>query len=669
MNRNLLRFVVASWFCTTLLFGQATQGQGPGHFASAGSQEELKLLGLAMRAGVSRELQVALQEGIRSWSSGKPQPLRKIVDLLEAEEGRMRATESPRRQADRVGLLQEALLQLTGQGNALEIRQATKGLTGSIQGRVTDASSGLPLDFEFVEVYNALGEYVDQDLTDEGDYTVDGLSPGMYFVLTDTDDHLDELYDNIPCPKGACSITSGTPVQVTEDASTTVDFELTNGGRVLGIVTDAGSGLPLRSEFVRVFDALGDSVGLDLTDSAGHYLVGGLPTGTYYALVDADDHLDELYDNVPCPLEVCGVTSGTPIAVTLGSDTSGINFVLDTGGRIVGHVSEQLTGLPLDFAFVDLYNALGERVGLDLTDSSGAYLVGGLPSGTYFAATDTLGDYFDELYDDIPCPDQSCDPTSGTPIPVDQTADTTGIDFVLSSSGPSEAPRLTEHSGLIVPILVDLTDPVGRTTFFAVHNTTDATLIVDFRYYTATVGDEPVRTDQVALDPASTTTLDVRSHLTGYDTSGLDQLTGIVLVAEQGSTTAPNLVGDAFSLDSSNDFASGDKLIRASDLCNRQKIRFVDFGSGTEFKVLLNEPRGVGTPSFSYNAYNQSGALVGSGNFFAEEHFILVDRSVFASQSFGVLDVDFGNAVGGHISATFSAFGRFSVDLGGECVK
>ena len=95
----------------------------------------------------------------------------------------------------------------------------------------------------------------------------------------------------------------------------------------------------------------------------------------------------------------------------------------------------------------------------------------------------------------------------------------------------------------------------------------------------------------------------------------------------------------------------------------------MDFGSGTEFKVLLNEPRGAGTPSFSYNAYNQSGALVGSGNFFAEEHFMLVDRSVFATQSFGVLDVDFGNAVGGHVSATFSAFGRFSVDLSGECIK
>lgn len=646
--------------------------QPPGQLAPTaefGRQQGLvpRLLELSLCVGLPKELQAAFRESIQSWSRGEPRPLREIETLLEAEETRLRASGSSRRQADRMALLRDVLRQLSD--SRVESREVTKGLPGSIQGRVTDESSGLPLDFEFVEVYNALGEYVDQDLTDGGDYSITGLPPGTYFVLTDTDDHLDELYDDIPCPKGVCIVTNGTPVQVTEEATTGVDFVLTNGGRIIGRVTDAASGLPLRSEVVEVFDALGDLVDLDLTDSNGSFLVGGLPTGTYYVSADAADHLDELYDDIPCPLGACDPTSGTPITVTLGSDTLNIDFVLNNGGRVLGNVSERMTGLPLDFEFVHLYNALGDQVGSALTDNGGDYLIGGLPSGSYFAVTDTFGDYFDELYDDIPCPNGACDPTAGTPILVDENDDATGIDFILSLDGPSDTPRLTEHSGLIVPILVDLTDPEGRTTFFAVHNTTDSTLVAEIGYYTTTIGDEPVHTDQVTLDPASTVAFNARNHLMGYETSGLDQLEGLVLITEQGSTTAPNLVGDSFSVDSSNDFASGDRLLRSSDLCNRQKIRFVDFGSGTEFRVLLNEPRGASAPSFSYTAYDESGTIVGDGDFFAEEHVVLIDRSALANQPFGVLYMDFGNALGGHISATYSAFGRFSVGIGGECTK
>jgi hypothetical protein len=670
MNRLMVPFLVlAIGACqAALLLGQEAESQHPRQLASEETVQ--RLISLSSRAEVPRELQKTVREGIQTWSNGEPNPLRKIDALLEVEESRMRASIGSTRQPDRVRLLRKVLRQVSGLDNSPAGREESKGLTGSIQGTLTDADSGLPLDFEFVEVYNALGDYVDQDLTDEGAYSIDDLPAGTYFVLTDTEDHLDELYNGIPCPKGACNVTTGSPVQVTPGGITTdIDFALAKGGRIIGTVTDAGSGLPLGFEFVRVFNALGESVGLDLTEFSGQFLVGGLPTGTYYALADARDHLDELYSDIPCPLTACNVTGGVPIGVTLGSDTTGIDFALDTGGRVIGNVTERLTGLPLDFEFVDLYNALGDRVDSGLTDSSGHYLIGGLPSGVYFAGTDTLGDYFDELYDDLPCPNESCDPTSGTPITVALNDDTEGIDFVLSLSGPSERPRLTELAGLILPIVVDLTNPEGRTTLFAVHNTTESDLEVKFGYHTTTVGDEPIRTDQITLGPSSTVTLNARNKLTGYDTTGLDQLAGLVLITQQGSTTAQDLIGDFFSLDSANDFASGDKLIRASDLCNRQRIRFVDFGSGTGFMVLLNEPRGAGTASFSYTAYNESGAMVGSGNFFTEAHLVLVDRSEFAPVSFGVLEVDFGNALGGQISATYSAFGRFSVGLSGECIK
>ncbi len=645
MHRHLILALVGACLCAASLLAQPIPSQEP----------DPDLLRRALRPGMSRELRVALREGIRSHTTGDPRPLARIEALLEAEEDHRR-----------VGLLRAALDRRRG----AERSKAAAGPAGSIRGRLRDASSGLPLDFEFVELYDSLGRFVDLEFTDEGDYVFEDVPAGSYFVLTDTDAHLDELYADVPCPKGACDVTAGTPVEVTQEAGATgIDFELTRGGRILGKVTDAATGLPLFLEIVEVVNALGDPVALDFTDSAGSFLIGGLPTGTYFARADADDHLDELYAGVSCPLSACDVTSGTPIAVTLDRDTTGIDFALDTGGRILGQVSERLTGLPLGVQFVFLFDALGKAIDLDLTGGGGDYLFGGLPAGTYYAATETFGEYFDELYDDVPCPDETCDPTAGTPIAVAPAADTTGIDFVLSVNGPSEVPRLSERSGFVVPVLVDLTDPAGRTTLFALNNTSDSALTLDVDYYTARVGEEPVRTDQVTLAAGATTTYDVRSRLAGYDTSGLEQLAGLVLISEQGRAVAPELVGDSFSVDFSADFASGAALLRARDLCNRQRIRLVDFGSGTELQVLLNEPRGAGTPSFSYTAWDSSGAVIGSGDVFADEHFLLLEGSDLASEPFGMLEVDFGNAVGGHVSATYSAFGRFSVGVGGECVK
>jgi hypothetical protein len=38
---------------------------------------------------------------------------------------------------------------------------------------------------------------------------------------------------------------------------------------------------------------------------------------------------DELYDDIPCPGRSCSVTSGSPVVVTAGATTSGIDFALD----------------------------------------------------------------------------------------------------------------------------------------------------------------------------------------------------------------------------------------------------------------------------------------------------------------------------------------------------
>ena len=69
-----------------------------------------------------------------------------------------------------------------------------------------------------------------------------------------------------------------------------------------------------------------------------------------------------------------------------------------------------------------------------MAGSSGACQSTGLASGDYFALSYDWGiddGYIDELFDDIPCPEGSCDVTTGTPIPVILGLDTPGIDFAL----------------------------------------------------------------------------------------------------------------------------------------------------------------------------------------------------------------------------------------------
>jgi hypothetical protein len=86
-------------------------------------------------------------------------------------------------------------------------------------------------------------------------------------------------------------------------------------------------------------------------------------------------------------------------------------------------------------AKVRIHDSAGRSVTSGSTDAAGAWTASaGLPSGTYYARTESAPGYVDELYDGIPCPLGVCTVTSGTPIDVAAGATTTGIDFGLDPS-------------------------------------------------------------------------------------------------------------------------------------------------------------------------------------------------------------------------------------------
>ena len=303
--------------------------------------------------------------------------------------------------------------------------------TGAITGTLTDEATGDPIPYTRVEVYCPNPSFDAETMTDaNGVYTMGGLATGTCYARTWNQlAYIDEVYDDISCA-GSCWVGSGTPITVVDGQTISgIDFALARYGEVRGVVTDAQDGSPIGDVSVNIYDTVGDWVGYDRVDSSGTY-TAQLAPGTYFILTSGSGYtyIDELYDDIPCQFG-CDPTTGTPVAVSAGQITNGINFALDHGGTISGTITDAVSGAPL-ISSITVFDVSGIALPTSWnTFTDGTYTVLGLPAGTYFVKAED-NTHVAELYDDIPCLD-GCDPTSGTPIPVTTGADTPNIDFAL----------------------------------------------------------------------------------------------------------------------------------------------------------------------------------------------------------------------------------------------
>lgn len=341
-------------------------------------------------------------------------------------------------------------------------RISAPSATGAISGTVTDSGSGVPLDAS-VDVYDSNGDWVGYSDTDAtGAYLIPDLGAGTYFAMAYASGYVAELYDDLRCVYW-CDPTTGTPISVTAGSTTGgIDFALDLGGWIAGTVTDASTGLPIADFGITIYDDNGDWVGGYARGWSGDYSIDGLPAGTYFATTyNWSGYLDELYDDLPCHFG-CDVTGGTPIEVSAGSTTSGIDFALELGGSITGTITDADTATPLEDIEVDIFNADGDYITYGWTDASGHYSsASGLATGSYFARTWNRSQYLNELYDDLPCV-AWCDPTNGTPIPVNEGLETSAIDFALELGGSIAGTITDADSGApISSLYVDIYDING----------------------------------------------------------------------------------------------------------------------------------------------------------------------------------------------------------------
>jgi hypothetical protein len=334
---------------------------------------------------------------------------------------------------------------------------------GRVGGRVTNESTGLGIANITVTVTNAMANTSFSAATDSnGDYIVIGLPDGTYYARTsNTSGFINEAYDDIPCLV-SCQVGVGVPLTITAASSVTgVDIALRPGGRVSGVVTDAVTGLPLAGVSISILDLVSGTASTATTDLSGAYLSGsGLASGNYAVFASATGYLSEIYDNVKCL--GCGASSGTPVTVTVGATVTGIDFALDVGGRVAGHVTD-MNGVPIQSVVIQIFDSAGRSVSTAVTDAGGNYSSSaGLPTGSYFARTINALGYIDEMYNNKPCP-STCPIVGSDPIVVTVGNTTSGIDFALAQGGRVSGTVIDANGGQpLGGVSISIYDSTGR---------------------------------------------------------------------------------------------------------------------------------------------------------------------------------------------------------------
>ncbi|WP_376694699.1 carboxypeptidase regulatory-like domain-containing protein [Wenzhouxiangella sp. EGI_FJ10305] len=322
-------------------------------------------------------------------------------------------------------------------------------VTGAtISGVVLSAAGSDPIGGVNVDVFDASGEPAGTDITTSGgNWEVNGLAPGDYFVATRSSvGFVDELFSGTACEPD-CLPTDGTPISLAAGAADTADFSLQPAGRIGGTVRDDAANA-LGGVIVRAVDATGRIIRSATSGIDGSYEIGGLPAGNIYLRTNAPGSFtDQVYAGFDC-VPVCDALNGTAVTVSAGGLAGGVDFSLTPGGGIAGQLTDQSDN-PLSAVQVEVYNRLGTTVATVNTNAAGDYIARGLSDGRHFVRTRNGRGLVDEVYRDLGCTPTPC--IMGTGTAIDLTGGIVeGIDFSLAG-GSTISGTATDQFGNPLP--------------------------------------------------------------------------------------------------------------------------------------------------------------------------------------------------------------------------
>ncbi|MFF2481384.1 carboxypeptidase regulatory-like domain-containing protein [Paenibacillus sp. NPDC058071] len=226
---------------------------------------------------------------------------------------------------------------------------------GSIQGIVTDSSTGAPLTSTIINVKDKNGLQVASTLVDNsGQYIVNGLPPGAYTIVVNSLAHQ--------------SGTTG--AVVVSDATTTVDFALLPNPGMLNVLTE-----PVVSEVtVNLYNLSNVQIVGSLTSTEGKTQFLTLAAGSYYLIASGN-----------------GYTSDAIGAIITPDQTTTVTIPLvPLPGKITGHVLDN-NGLPIPNAIVKAINGNETVRGVVQTGADGSFILDLMPSGQIELAVSAPG--------------------------------------------------------------------------------------------------------------------------------------------------------------------------------------------------------------------------------------------------------------------------------------
>ncbi len=293
---------------------------------------------------------------------------------------------------------------------------STLAYGGVITGTIVD-DNGAPV--AGVEVSTAYG--IDPVVSKaDGSYRFDSLAAGQHSICA-------EPGQNPHSPHGYGFLAGCYSSAVTAAHTTTTDITLAEAGAISGTVTD-DLGNPLSAEGQLFGD--GNTVQDFNTAADGTWQVTGLQSGTYRVCFTGPDSPDGTRYESMCYDSKGPGLYGTPITVTEGTASSGIDQKLPRLATISGRVQDTSgQGVPVPISV--LQN--GNYVRFAMSNDDGSFTIGSLPAGTYsvYFQGDGYG-YQNRYYHDV-LPD-------GTPTPVTVVAGSklTGVDQTLpAASNPA----------------------------------------------------------------------------------------------------------------------------------------------------------------------------------------------------------------------------------------
>ncbi len=551
---------------------------------------------------------------------------------------------------------------------------------GQISGTVTEAATGAPIANVSLRLWDRDGQSlpVFARTNQNGQFLITGLWADSYFVTADSQLYRDELYDNIDC-QGGCDPRTGTAIEVSFDATTEgVDFALDRLGAISGSVLDAVTGLPITTADIEVYNDSGLLAGFAFVDETGAYEVGGLAAGNYFVATFSFDYRDEVFDDQPCG-RFCDPSIGTPIPVTLGSTTPNIDFALDRLGMITGTVTHAVTGAPLAYVDITIFDDNGSSIEFGFTGVAGDYLVDRLFPGTYTARASSF-EYVSELYDEIPC-SANCDPTTGTPIPVSLNTVAEGVDFTLDERGaiagrvthavtgqPLESIFINVFDANGYPVAVDSTDGAGEYLIRVPDSGNHFAFIRDFEYVGELYnelpcpdGCDPLTGTPIPVSPNAVTggidfTLDEKGQISGRITHAItgQPLTdaSVDIFDANGSSVAGSFVDSA-----------GEYLVRGLE-----PGTYFAIAAGFEFVEELYQelPCGVGCSATDGTPIAVSlNAVAGGIDFTLDEKGRITGRVLHAGQPVTDALIQIYNDFGQQASEFTDSEGRYVVRVPG----